>query len=202
MLQFRPIGNGQLSTSGVVITSCAMIRSVAGCSTRARMRFAMNRAVRTGVPLRVTSMTSTMPRPVLISTRRPLRVATTSYVRTSSPASMTISTRSPRTLPIYRHCTDGVRFAVVATGTRTAQQQEGVVMSNVWSYRDTEWSEGGDLVGYDVEATDGSIGKIDEASNEAGSSYLVVDTGPWVFGKKGLLPAGTISRVGMEEGGG
>jgi hypothetical protein len=68
-------------------------------------------------------------------------------------------------------------------------------MSNVWSYRDTEWSEGGDLVGYDVEATDGSIGKIDEASNEAGSSYLVVDTGPWIFGKKRLIPAGAVDNV-------
>jgi hypothetical protein len=38
----------------------------------------MNRALRTGVPLRVTSTTSTMPRLVLISTRRPLRVATMS----------------------------------------------------------------------------------------------------------------------------
>ena len=66
------------------------------------MRFAMNRAVRTGVPLRVTSVTSTMPRPVLISTRRPFRVAATSYMRTLSPASMTISTRSPRTVRFYR----------------------------------------------------------------------------------------------------
>lgn len=39
------------------------------------MRLAMNRAVRTGVPLRVTSETVTMPRPVSISTRRPMRVA-------------------------------------------------------------------------------------------------------------------------------
>jgi hypothetical protein len=42
------------------------------------MRLAMNRAVRTGVPLRVTSDTVITPRPVSISTRRPLRVATIS----------------------------------------------------------------------------------------------------------------------------
>jgi hypothetical protein len=37
-------------------------------------RLAMNLAVRTVVPVRVTSVTSTMPRPVLTSTRRPARV--------------------------------------------------------------------------------------------------------------------------------
>ena len=27
------------------------------------------------------------------------------------------------------------------------------------------------------------------------ASYLVVDTGPWIFGKKVMLPAGVVSRV-------
>ncbi|SBT49311.1 PRC-barrel domain-containing protein [Micromonospora auratinigra] len=52
-----------------------------------------------------------------------------------------------------------------------------------------------DLTGYRVEATDGRIGSIDEASEEAGARYLVVDTGPWIFGKKVLLPVGTVERV-------
>jgi len=65
-------------------------------------------------------------------------------------------------------------------------------MTDVWIYRDTEW---GDLTGYDVEATDGSIGKVDEATNETGGSYVVVDTGFWIFGKKRLIPAGAISMV-------
>src|SRR5215217_8110236 len=68
-------------------------------------------------------------------------------------------------------------------------------MSDMWTYRDATWTEGYDLVGYDVEATDGSIGKIDEASKEATGSYLVVDTGFWIFGKKRLIPAGLVSRV-------
>jgi hypothetical protein len=51
------------------------------------------------------------------------------------------------------------------------------------------------LTGFDVEAIDGSIGKIDEASNDVGASYIVVDTGPWIFGKKMLLPAGVIQDV-------
>jgi hypothetical protein len=67
-----------------------------------------------------------------------------------------------------------------------------------WTYRDTSWSSGGDFVGYDVEATDGSIGKIDEKSEEASSSYVVVDTGPWIFGKKRLIPAGAVTGVDHE----
>jgi hypothetical protein len=51
-----------------------------------------------------------------------------------------------------------------------------------------------------VETIDGGIGKIDEASYEVGAGYIVVDTGPWIFGKKVLLPAGVIGRVDASEG--
>jgi hypothetical protein len=57
-----------------------------------------------------------------------------------------------------------------------------------------------DLVGFKVEAVDGSIGKIDGATDEVGGSYVVVDTGPWIFGRKVMLPAGTISQVDWENG--
>src|SRR5256885_16823945 len=49
-----------------------------------------------------------------------------------------------------------------------------------------------DVTGFSVEASDGSIGKVDEATHEAGGSFIVVDTGPWIFGKKVMLPAGVI----------
>ena len=52
-----------------------------------------------------------------------------------------------------------------------------------------------DLTGFKVEAIDGDIGKVDEATNEVGGSFIVVDTGPWIFGKKVMLPAGVIMRV-------
>jgi len=52
-----------------------------------------------------------------------------------------------------------------------------------------------DLVGYSVEAVDGGIGKVDEATYEASRSYIVVDTGPWILGKKVLVPAGVVERV-------
>jgi hypothetical protein len=55
-----------------------------------------------------------------------------------------------------------------------------------------------DLSGFKVEARDGSIGKVDEATNEAGGSFVVVDTGPWIFGKKVMLPAGTIRSIDLD----
>ena len=42
-------------------------------------------------------------------------------------------------------------------------------MTSIWSYRTDVDMADRDVVGYDVEATDGRIGKIDEASNEAAS---------------------------------
>ena len=55
------------------------------------------------------------------------------------------------------------------------------------------------IVGFGVEAQDGSIGKVDEATNEAGASYIVVDTGPWIFGKKVMIPASMIERVDTDD---
>ncbi|GIF77802.1 PRC-barrel domain-containing protein [Asanoa siamensis] len=68
-----------------------------------------------------------------------------------------------------------------------------------WSFRDEAGVTGSDLVGYKVEATDGGIGKIDDASHDVAASYLVVDTGAWIFGKKVMLPAGVVNRVDHEE---
>jgi hypothetical protein len=70
--------------------------------------------------------------------------------------------------------------------------------SDIWSVHDQSWMTG-NLVGYEVEALDGGIGKIDEASDEVGAGYLVVDTGPWIFGKKVMLPAGVISSVNNDD---
>jgi hypothetical protein len=67
-----------------------------------------------------------------------------------------------------------------------------------WDYRDQSWSAR-EITGYEIEATDGSIGSVHEASQETGGSYLIVDTGPWIFGKKVMLPAGVVSRVDHEN---
>ena len=52
---------------------------------------------------------------------------------------------------------------------------------------------------FKVQATDGDIGKVDEASMEVGASQIVVDTGPWIFGRKVLLPAGCIERIDLDD---
>jgi len=68
----------------------------------------------------------------------------------------------------------------------------------MWTYREQGWTTG-NLVDFKVEALDGSIGKIDEASYDVGSGYVVVDTGPWIFGHKVMLPAGVIDRVDVDD---
>ncbi|MFF1556171.1 PRC-barrel domain-containing protein [Streptomyces sp. NPDC058279] len=71
---------------------------------------------------------------------------------------------------------------------------------NVWGYREgSGWAEALDLKGYEVEAADGTIGKVGKHSDEVDSAYIVVDTGPWIFGREVLLPAGTVTRVDTQE---
>ena len=70
--------------------------------------------------------------------------------------------------------------------------------SQIWTYRDVTITQR-NLAGLTVEAIDGKIGKVDEATNDVGASFIVVDTGPWIFGRKVLLPAGTIERVDWDE---
>jgi hypothetical protein len=40
---------------------------------------------------------------------------------------------------------------------------------------------------------------VDQATSESGASYLVVDTGPWIFGRKVMLPAGVVERIDPAE---
>ena len=72
--------------------------------------------------------------------------------------------------------------------------------TDLWTYAvvaDTDLTAT-DLTGFSVEALDGGIGKVDEATNDVTGSYIVVDTGPWIFGKKVLLPAGVIHDVDLD----
>src|ERR1041384_1568960 len=78
------------------------------------------------------------------------------------------------------------------------QRRKGVSMTTpttgVWTYPENSQVTG-DLTGYKVEASDGSIGKVDKANNKIGAACIVVDTGPWILGKKVMIPAGTIQSV-------
>lgn len=72
-------------------------------------------------------------------------------------------------------------------------------MADIYTYRiDVFEAEPIDLTGFDVEASDGHIGKVDEASHDAGSC-LVVDTGFWIFGKRRMVPAGMVRAVDPDE---
>jgi hypothetical protein len=75
---------------------------------------------------------------------------------------------------------------------------------DLWTYGDADTlgadlTQNLDLTGFSVEAIDGGIGKVDEATYETSRSYIVVDTGPWIFGKKVLIPAGLLQRVDLDS---
>lgn len=74
--------------------------------------------------------------------------------------------------------------------------------TDLWTFREPGFADT-DVVGYAVEATDGSIGKIDEASYEVGAGYLIVNTSSFKslgFGKQVLIPAAAIQRVDHVDG--
>jgi PRC-barrel domain len=73
-----------------------------------------------------------------------------------------------------------------------------LMRTDMWTYSATD-ARATDLDGFDVVAADGEIGKIDEATDEVGASYIVVDTGPWIFGRKVVLPAGAIERIDLDN---
>ena len=73
------------------------------------------------------------------------------------------------------------------------------MQDSLWTYREDLWTDPIDLDGFDVEARDGGIGSIDEATNDVSGSYVVVDTGPWIFGRKVVIPAGRIERLDLED---
>jgi hypothetical protein len=102
----------------------------------------------------------------------------------------------PRPYPRPRVVTPAVvTLATAARWVRTWSGDGRKQMSNVWKHRDGAWSDDQDVVGYDVEATDGSIGRIDASTAETDRAFVVVDTGMWIFGKKRIIPAGLVTRV-------
>ena len=52
-----------------------------------------------------------------------------------------------------------------------------------------------EIFDFDVEATDGSVGEVEDVERTAGKSYLIVRTGGTIFSKKVLIPAGLVERV-------
>ena len=52
-----------------------------------------------------------------------------------------------------------------------------------------------ELIGFGVEATDGSIGDVLDVQRGPGESYLLVSTGGTILSKKVMIPAGLVERV-------
>jgi hypothetical protein len=72
--------------------------------------------------------------------------------------------------------------------TRTnASSETGIYRSQSWSSANRDPRP--------QEASDGHIGDIDEVSFDIGSGCIIVDTGFWIFGKKGMVPAGMIEKI-------
>ena len=71
-------------------------------------------------------------------------------------------------------------------------------MIDLWNYRIEIETRDVDLDGFDVEATDGHIGEVDEWSAADGDSFLVVDTGFWIFGKKRVVPARAVKQIDVD----
>jgi hypothetical protein len=65
---------------------------------------------------------------------------------------------------------------------------------DLWTYptiEDRPDIVGGNVVGFEVQASDGYVGTVSDATDEVGASYIVVDAGP----KKVMIPAGVIGRI-------
>jgi hypothetical protein len=65
---------------------------------------------------------------------------------------------------------------------------------DLWTYPTVEDRPdivGGDVVGFEVQASDGYVGTVSDATDEVGASYIVVDAGS----RKVMIPAGVIDRI-------
>ncbi|MER5553748.1 hypothetical protein ABT001_19100 [Streptomyces sp. NPDC002793] len=52
-----------------------------------------------------------------------------------------------------------------------------------------------DVIGYGVEAPDGSVGTVIRLSPVPGFGHLVIDAGVWKFGRSVVVPAGLVTAV-------
>jgi hypothetical protein len=64
---------------------------------------------------------------------------------------------------------------------------------DLWTYRESV--EEVDLSDFKVEAADGEVGEVYEIVDGS----IVVDTGPWIVGKKTVLPVGVIEAIDPED---
>ena len=72
-----------------------------------------------------------------------------------------------------------------------------MVVPGLWTF--PEWRTDVDLAGFTVEACDGKVGVVDQATWEDEFVYLVVNTGPSIFGKQVIFPGGVVRRLDLDN---
>jgi hypothetical protein len=60
-------------------------------------------------------------------------------------------------------------------------------------YRDELTRVADEIVGFRVEARDGEIGRVSHVTYER--DYMIVDTGPWIFGRRVVVPTSLIEHI-------
>ena len=70
-------------------------------------------------------------------------------------------------------------------------------MTDLWSFHTDVGADSADLDGMTVEATDGSVGKVQDVVDDVDGAYLLVDTGLPLIGKTIFLPAGLFPDLGI-----
>jgi hypothetical protein len=71
--------------------------------------------------------------------------------------------------------------------------------TEIWTFQDRRLGQI-DLTGFTVEARDGAIGRVDRATRDVASSYLVIDPGPAMpLGRRVVLPAGLVDTVDLDD---
>ena len=69
----------------------------------------------------------------------------------------------------------------------------------VWTFRDATL-RGLDLGGFDVEAVDGLLGRVERTVSDATGAYLVVDVGSLApLGGRALIPAGVVDDIDLDD---
>ena len=68
----------------------------------------------------------------------------------------------------------------------------------LWSIAEM-WQTDVDLAGFTVEARDGEVGVVDQATWDRAFGYLVVNTRPSIFGKQVMLPGGVVRRLDLDD---
>ncbi|WP_103514583.1 hypothetical protein [Streptomyces sp. SM10] len=73
-------------------------------------------------------------------------------------------------------------------------------MDTVWTRpAQLDGSLDDDVIGYGVEATDGSVGTVVRLSPVPGFEHLVIDAGVWKFGRSVVVPAGMVTGIDAGE---